>query len=169
MDKNDIFQVVYLVIGFVFGILTSVIKLNFEDKKQKFNLIKEWLSDIEEEFRINVEYQLDRPRAGFLWGEELIKNVNIKLLRSNARMFGLTRSKATPKKIRHAIEIVNNQRAQGQNILNAIRMSDAEGNKKNQDQKDKLDIHLSVLTESICNANRIIAEHEKNPFSMLFL
>ena len=166
---DNIFQIVYLFIGFVFGVLTSVIKINFEYKRQKFNLIKDWLSDIEEEFRINVEYQLNPSRAIGMWGKELYKEVGLKLLRSNARMFGLVKSQATPRKIRDSVEIVINKMALGQNLLKNVRMNKTEKNKINQDLKDNLDLHLSFLTDSIENANKIIAEHENNPLSMLFL
>jgi hypothetical protein len=160
-------QIVYLVIGFIFGVLTSVIKINIENKKRNLELIKEWLSDIAEEFTISVEFEKNFERASYLWGAEMHKEASIKLLRSNASMIGLIRSSATTKKIRDAAEGVLSRRAQGQNALHRIRIENSEPQTLNSNQIGTLELHLSQLTDSIEHANKIIAEYENTPLRML--
>ena len=168
MGKEGLYQIVYLVIGFLFGLLTSVIKINFEEKKQSLKLLKEWLSDIEEEFRFYVELHENPRRSNWLWGDGRDKEIVLKVLRNNAQMFGLFRSKSVTKKVRDAIEMVIQKRAQGQNILNAVNSGNKTPGEISDDQKTKLDFHLSNLTESIEYANKIIVDYENNAFKMFF-
>ena len=168
MNIDNIYQMSYLLIGFAFGVLTSVIRINFESKTRNLELIREWLSDIEEEFTITVDFQKNFARASYIWGDQMHKDTSIKLMRSNARMIGLIRSKATTKAIRDATETVLSKKSLGQNILNQIRMENSKDDELNHGQIESLDYHLSLLTESVEFANKIIAEHESNPLRMLF-
>ncbi len=169
MSVDNLFQIIFLVIGFVFGILTSIIKINIEAKKQSLQLLKEWLSDYEGEFRFYVDFHENFHRAQWLWGNGKDKELILRVLRKNAQMFGLFRSKAVPKNIRDAIEIVVQRRSQGQNILNEINASKSSNTKITDDQISKLNFHLSEITDSIEYANKIISEYENNPLKMFLM
>ena len=161
-------QIIFLIIGFILGTITSLINLNIQSKKDTINKIKDWLCDIEEQQISNVDIFDNFERYVWLWSDGRFKELTLDLTRKNTLMLGLCSSKAIPESIRKPISEVIQKRLQCQDLFLETSTIHHSGNEITDEQKEKLRTNLLELQLLVRDTNREIANYENNIMKILF-